>query len=273
LINPANADVLFSLGTILEKQGDIEEAKVQFEKCLEIDCEDTCGARFMLASLGCGAMPDRAPEALLDKLYKERAGTWTSCRGTELVADKLMQSISCLENPNILDAGCGTGYIGELVHNLAIPIDGIDMSNFMLQKARHKGVYKNLFHGDMVSFMAERPEHYDVVTCAATLIHFGDLHKVFEAAAITLRDNGCFIFSLFKNEKNEEDVVIGTIDDDYASGGCYAHSHGHVIRSATASGFMVEQLETDVHEYHKQQPIMGLIVVLRRQPRNIPLHL
>ena len=274
-LKPDSVDALINLGLLLEKQGRREEAQKQFERCLELDHEDRCGARFMLASLGVGKMPERASDALLAKIYKERAKTWDQSkssdrpyRGAELVVGKLRQSITDLEKLDILDAGCGTGLVGELLHDLAIQIDGIDMSEFMLQRAEAKGIYKRLFQGDLVSFMSERPGNYDIVTCAATLIHFGDLQKVFEAAAVTLRDNGLFIFTLFQNEKTGEDVVIGSIEDGYASGGCYAHSKNYITRSATSADFIVEQLDTDIHEYQGGKPIMGLIVVLRRQFRN-----
>jgi hypothetical protein len=37
---------------------------------------------------------------------------------------------------------------------------------------------------------------------------------------------------------------------------------------AEATGFAVETLEVVIHEYNQQQPRMGLLVALRRLPRD-----
>jgi predicted TPR repeat methyltransferase len=146
------------------------------------------------------------------------------------------------------------------------------MSAAMLEKAREKAVYDHAHLGDLLSFMADNANSYDVITRAATLIHFGDLTPVFHAAASSLRDDGLFVFTLFLNDSghNNHEVVVHQ-NSSLAKGGCYAHSPGYVSRLAEAAGFFVDILEHRIHEYDKKiTPIMGLVVALRRRPRLTP---
>jgi predicted TPR repeat methyltransferase len=116
-------------------------------------------------------------------------------------------------------------------------------------------------------FLNDHAESFDAVTCAATLIHFGDLRPAFDAAAKSLRDGGLFIFTLFPNEADENAIAVGSLEG-LGQGGCYQHGRAYVARLAEATGFVVESLEREVHEYRKQQPLMGLLGVLRRLPRS-----
>ncbi|PYI09190.1 S-adenosyl-L-methionine-dependent methyltransferase [Aspergillus sclerotiicarbonarius CBS 121057] len=73
---------------------------------------------------------------------------------------------------SILDAGCGTGLVGEaLTRGGADTIDGIDLSPDMLRVAGQTGVYRNLDIGDLTQPIEKPDEAYDVVTCAGTFTH------------------------------------------------------------------------------------------------------
>ncbi|MFI4939427.1 MAG: class I SAM-dependent DNA methyltransferase [Burkholderiales bacterium] len=167
-----------------------------------------------------------------------------------------------------MDAGCGSGLVGTLISDLTSRLVGVDMSAAMLEKAAEKGVYAQLCQDDLVSFMTNHSDRYDAVTCAATLIHFGDLAPAFEAAAACLRDGGIFVFTLFPNdgELSEQDIIVAA-NLGYATGGCYAHSSSYVRRIAESTGFSVEILDSVIHEYEFGKPVMGLIVALRRRFR------
>jgi predicted TPR repeat methyltransferase len=135
----------------------------------------------------------------------------------------------------------------------------------MLVKAKEKRIYHNLHQCDLLSFMAGCPGNYDVVTCAATLIHFGDLRSIFVAAATALCDDGLFLFTLFPNDDDEQ-IAVHPVHS-LAQGGCFAHGRKYVTRVAEETNFNVELLKDEIHEYHGGTPAKGLIVALRRQPR------
>src|SRR5262249_8525440 len=121
--------------------------------------------------------------------------------------------------------------------------------------------------GDLIEFLNAHGESCDAITCAATLIHFGDLRPAFSAAAAGLRDGGLFVFTVFPNDDDGEAVAAGSFAG-YAPGGCDRHGRDYVVRLAEATGFAVEALETGVQEYLRGTPTMALVVALRRVPRH-----
>ena len=269
------AEAYLNIGTTFKELGQLADAEASYKRVLDIDPEDPLGARLLLASLGLERMPMRASEAHLNKLYVKKSHNWDlgmNYFGHQLVAGALKKLSHKSKKLDILDAGCGTGLVGVLVRDLANRLDGIDMSSAMLEKAREKDTYDHTYLGDLLSFMVDNANSYDVITCAATLIHFGDLTPVFHAAASSLRDNGLFVFTLFANEggHNNQEVVVHQ-NSFLAKGGCYAHSASYVSRLAEAAGFFIDILEHRTHEYDKKiVPIMGLVVALRRRSRLTP---
>jgi predicted TPR repeat methyltransferase len=274
-IEPDNVLVHYNLGKTLKKQGKLEDSAACFRSCLEIDPQDRLGSRLLLAGLGFESMPLRASEAHLEAFYIKKAAVWDKVVdrsqkyfGAKLVAQTLKSKSNNSGRLDILDAGCGTGQVGLLIRDQASRLDGVDLSSSMLEKAREKKIYDILYLSDLESFMKDNPNKYDAITCAATLIHFGDLSPVLRAATTCLRDDGLFIFTVFQNdsEQGENDVIVSQLDA-LAGNGCYAHGKGYVTRIAKANGFVVEMLNSEIHEYRldvdNEIPIMCFIVALR----------
>ena len=262
---PGNADTLYNLGILCSEAGDHEEAARHFHKCLEHDASDSRGVRMLLARLGLAAAPERTSGAQLQKIYDVRSQFWDGERSyfaPGLVTAALQQH-AVQDKPDVLDMGCGTGLVGALVRSLTGKLDGIDISPAMLEKAKAKGAYDRLDQTDLLPFLSAHTAGYDVLLAAATLIHFGDLKSVLEAAAGALRGNGLFIFTLFSHEGGPDFAVAAS--DRLAQSGCYSHSAGYVERLAAESGFSVLQLEKVVHEHDQDgNPVPGLLVVLQR---------
>lgn len=269
---PDYAEARYNIGNVFKEQGRLEEAAACYKSCLEIEPEDRLGARLLLASLGFEPMPPRASEAHLEAFYISKASTWDmelgrtqKYYGAKLVAQALKSQPNKPGKLDILDAGCGTGHVGLLVRDMASRLDGVDMSPDMLEKAKEKKVYDNIYQADLESFMQANPGKYDAVTCAATLIHFGDLSPAFMAAAACLRNNGLFVFTVFPNEREQDgkEVVVAQ-SEGLARSGCYAHGKNYITRLAESAGFVVEAFDTEIHEYHKDKPVMCFVVVLRQ---------
>jgi len=128
--------------------------------------------------------------------------------------------------------------------------------------AKSKNVYDELHQDDLVSFMLARPQAYDVVTGAASLIHFGDLGPAFTAAGSALRAGGAFVFTVFPSERNGDFSVASL--EGFAKGGCFLHGRDYIAATASASGFGIETIDSAVHEYKNDSPVAGLVVVLRK---------
>lgn len=91
-------------------------------------------------------------------------------------------------NKVILDAGCGTGLVGEA---LAIAgtkaIDGLDLSAPMLDVARETGIYRDLDQADMNRPIDKADGTYDIVSCVGTftLGHVGPDPALRELVRVT----------------------------------------------------------------------------------------
>jgi predicted TPR repeat methyltransferase len=266
-LRPGYGEAHYNLGVLFGEGGDREQAAAHLQTCLAQDPGDTRGVRMLLAHLGLEAAPPRTPEAHLIALYDQRSRSWDSDRsyhGHELVA-RALRDHAPDRKMDILDAGCGTGLAGALVRGLAQQLDGVDLSPAMLERALGKQIYDRLQQDDMIAFLCAHPDCYDAVISAATLIHFGDLRAVFEAAARALRDGGIFVFTLFFSEAETVDFAAAA-HFDLARHGCYGHSAGYVERLAKETGFTTDLLEKVVHERDlNDQPVPGLLAVLRRR--------
>ena len=100
----------------------------------------------------------------------------------------------------ILDLGCGTGFVGQYLAELGgyTQIDGIDASKGMLEEAKKKGVYRDLielFLCNPTQYPARFHGQYDFVTASGV---FADNHfdtSVFEEILMSLKPGGIAIFT------------------------------------------------------------------------------
>ena len=259
----------YSLGIFFAKCSMQEEALLHFAICLEREPEDRRGVRLLMAAAGSGSVPDRPSEEFIRLLYAKRSHYWNRDRqyfAPELVAAALAEIHTTRNKLDILDAGCGTGLVGTIINDFANKLDGVDLSEEMLSRARSLEIYSQLHQGDLVSYMAGCAGCYQAIVSAATLLHFGDLEPVFKAATVALAHGGIFIFTLFTRFSRDMeglDMAAASLDG-LAQGGCYLHSREYVTRTAANAGFTVEMLEDRIHEYDQSgSPVMGTVVALR----------
>lgn len=72
----------------------------------------------------------------------------------------------------ILDAGCGTGLVGEALLDLKFKnIDALDYSQAMLDEAGKKDVYNKLMQADLSKPLDLRNDAYDAVICVGTFTY------------------------------------------------------------------------------------------------------
>jgi predicted TPR repeat methyltransferase len=263
---PGNADTHYNLGILCGQAGEHEAAARHFRHCLAIDPGDSRGIAILLAAMGEGEVPERSSAAQLQKIYDVRARFWdqeSSYFGHVLVAEALRDHAAA--GLDILDMGCGTGLVGGLVRGLAGRLDGVDLSAAMLDRARAKEIYDRLEQAELLSFLIAHPDSYDALLAAATLIHFGNLGPLFQAAARSLRRQGLFIFTLFPHEADNADFAVAA-SDRLAQSGCFRHGTGYVERLAADNGFAILLFKTVLHELDQDgKPVPGLLAVLRRE--------
>jgi predicted TPR repeat methyltransferase len=257
-----------NFGILLARLGRADRAKICFERHLAAHPHERDEIAMLLAAVG-GDLPLRATNQQIVQLYdSSRADGWDRAsspnngyRGHRLVAAALAKRAQ-LPLDTIVDAGCGTGLVGELLRTHTRCLIGIDMSDAMLAHARQKKLYDELHCGDLLNYMVTHPGSCDAIASAATLVHFGELDAIFAAARACLRPGGLFVFTVFPNDDDEDAVAIGTLDG-LAQGGCFRHGANYVARTAATCGLNIEMLSREVHEYARNAAIPGVVVALR----------
>lgn len=223
---------------------------------------DVAQIRYVLASLGEEPPPAAAPpgyvEALFDgysQNFDEHLVHKLAYRTPELLMAELHQA-GPQGQADIIDLGCGTGLCGPLLRPLARRLEGVDLSSLMLARARALGVYDELVHADITAALQGRTACFDIAVAADVFVYIGDLDAVFAAVAAALRPDGLFAFS----------VEAGSDDTDFLLNPRrrYAHSLPYLQRLADAHGLSVESARHSVIRKEGDEPVDGLLVVLRR---------
>ncbi|CAH3129686.1 unnamed protein product [Pocillopora meandrina] len=144
--------------------------------------------------------------------YDEMAQVWekisdnTGYKGHILCVeafDRTMENKEVYPNPGkdirILDAGAGTGGIGEMLKARGYTnVDALDISQEMLNIAAARNIYKKLICAPLKDTHMEEIEtaEYDTVLCAGTIVYGQVKPGAIEQCARFVKPGGLFIFSI-----------------------------------------------------------------------------
>ena len=118
-----------------------------------------------------------------------------------LITSDLLLSYLRNNQAKILDAGCGTGLVGEiLIKNSFQNLVGVDFSQEMLNIAKQKNVYQSLDLVDLTKKLDYEDNVFDAVICAGTFTcgHVGP-EALREMVRIT-KQGGYICFTVRKQE-------------------------------------------------------------------------
>jgi SAM-dependent methyltransferase len=91
------------------------------------------------------------------------------------------------------DLGCGSGRTAAFLRTRGdFPIDGVDVTDAMLERARRRGLHDQLVHAD-VRATGLAPGAYDVVACVLVDEHLPELAPLYAEARRLLRPAGRFV--------------------------------------------------------------------------------
>lgn len=266
-IEPGHLRAYESLGLVLHRLGNYAEAAEVFREWLDHD-PDNPFARHMFAATSGAEAPSKAADEYVRQLFDDFAANFDEnlaslkYRAPQLVAERLGRETGSNARLDILDAGCGTGLCGPLVRSHARFLVGVDLSTAMVEKARARGGYDELFVEELCAFMSARHAAFDVVISADTLVYFGALEDPLRAARICLRKGGLLTFTV---ERGDRDGDSGSGDRPYRleTHGRYSHSEAYVSTALEGAGFAGISIERGVLRRERGSEVMGLIVLAR----------
>lgn len=119
------------------------------------------------------------------------------------IADKLLAMASLNgHKKNILEIGCGTGYLTSLICSGWNPenLTAVDISNNMIESTKERClVHDNIEFirkdGERLSF--EDGRKFDLVVSSSTFQWFNDIYSSFKHYHSMIEDGGEFLFSMF----------------------------------------------------------------------------
>lgn len=267
-LDPRNVRALEALGVSLYALHRQEEAAQVYRDWLVREPEHPV-PRHMLAACGGAEAPSRADDDYVRKVFDGFADSFDeqllknlNYRAPQVLAEALGRELSAPDGAlDILDAGCGTGLCAPLLRPYAKRLVGVDLSGGMVEKARLRGGYDELEVAELTGYLQTHPCAYDVVLSADTLVYFGELQGVLNAAHAALRLGGWLAFSL-ETAQGDDDRV------DLSPSGRYQHTRQYVERVLAAAGFVDVHIGADTLRKESGQPVMGWVVLARRSSRS-----
>ena len=118
-----------------------------------------------------------------------------------LITSELLLNYLGNNESTVLDAGCGTGLVGEILYkNNFCNIDGVDFSQEMLNIAHQKNIYQSLKLVDLTKKLDYENDSFDAIICAGTFTcgHVGP-EALREMVRIT-KQGGYICFTVRKQE-------------------------------------------------------------------------
>jgi predicted TPR repeat methyltransferase len=138
---------------------------------------------------------------------------------------------------------------------------GVDLSKSMVEKARARAVYDELVVEELSQFMRSRPNTFDVVASADTLVYFGALEEPLVAARQCLHPGGILVFTV---ERLDPAVSGGPYRLE--THGRYSHAEGYVREVAAGAGFTAITSETQVLRRERGKDVVGHLVACEAAP-------
>ena len=115
---------------------------------------------------------------------------WSQRRGERIIA--LVRSLA-IEQPKILDFGCGTGWLTERLAQIG-EATGIDLAERVISAAQARWPHIRFIAGDL--FQTPLPSaYYDIVVSQEVIAHIPDQAAYLERAAEVLNSHGYLIIT------------------------------------------------------------------------------
>jgi predicted TPR repeat methyltransferase len=240
--------------------GEVDRAREIYEEWLDEEPENPI-ARHMLAACTGQQVPERASDGFIEITFDNFAAGFEAkleslaYRAPVLIGAVLQEAglppSGCTD---ALDVGCGTGLCGPIVAPLARRLVGVDLSAGMLALAEEKKVYHSLVKAELVDYLSDKREAFDLIVSADALVYFGNLARVIPALAAALRPNGLLAFTL-EHVADENGLVNYRLERH----GRYSHGRKYVESLLAASG-----LQPKIHQAQLRMeagvPVPGLVV-------------
>ncbi|MGL1931874.1 MAG: tetratricopeptide repeat protein [Desulfotalea sp.] len=225
ILKPCYKPAISNLAYTCHRMGEIDNAKELYRQLLTLDPEHT-GAKHMLKTIShdnSGHTEIEYVRELFDHFSDHFDKSLTqnlSYQVPQLIKAEVKNAVQKKNSAfrHTLDLGCGTGLIGEELKDLTQKITGIDISPKMVEKAKEKHIYDNLYVADINELQLNDP--FDLIIAADVFSYIGELNTTFSHIKDISTAETSLIFSIEKLTTNENIRLEKT--------GRYSHSLDYI---------------------------------------------
>ena len=248
-----------NLGVLYLDQDKVDEAIACYRRLIELD-HNAASARHILAALT-GETTAVAPSSYIAELFDSFSAHFEERLLVDLEYRTPWELKSLLlaapDGParfeRLLDLGCGTGLVGQVFQEISVCRVGVDLSPKMVEAAAAKKVYDELVVAEIVTFLEQNQEPFDLIVAADVLIYVGELDRIFATLARGLARNGRILFS------TEQMAGQGY---QLRQSGRYAHAFSYILAMAARHGFRVLSTQSANIRKEKGRWIAGDLYLL-----------
>ena len=247
-----------NLGATLKELGRLNEAEASYKKAIALK-PDYFSAKHMLAALT-GETTPTAPRDYVERLFDNYAAKFESSLVDDLEY-KIPRIISNMVRKeskfdflgSIMDLGCGTGLFGEEIKKFCEHLEGIDLSQKMLDKAKKKNIYNKLIKQDILTYLSNESLSFDYFISSDVFIYIGDLSDVFRLIKSRNKTAGKLAFSI---EDYDGDSFF------LEQSGRYSHSKKYIESLCEKFDYKLRHFENLALRKEKNQYIRGGLYLL-----------
>lgn len=222
---PDYAKAHYNLGLVYKDIGYLQAAKEKFQKTIEI--EPSHKQALHLLNAISEKTTNSPPNGYVESLFNSYAEKFEKSLVNELKyqAPNVLAEIIIEHSEgylgSALDLGCGTGLMGLELRPYSQYLEGIDLSQSMLEEARKKKIYDKLTCVNITEYLSRETTNFDYFIFADVFIYIGNLNHIFRQIKLKNKKGGRLVFSTEHTIKN--DFFLET-------SGRYSHSK-HYIES------------------------------------------
>jgi len=219
-----------------------ELAASAFNTAIELDPSNEA-AKHMLASVTADATFTKASNTYVTQLFEDYAENFEHSLVEELGYtgfQKLRQGFNQAFGGEekvpqfdlVIDAGCGTGLVGEQFRNVSKTLVGVDLSPAIIEEAikARPGLYDETKVGDVTEVFREK-KPISLIIAGDSYIYFGELVPLFQSMEEGLMDGGVAAFTL-ENASDEFEIKLQQTNPSWRwqlqASGRFAHNKKYV---------------------------------------------
>lgn len=259
--NPKHLPTLNNYAYLCHKSEDLNKAEKLYKQVLQLN-PDHEAAQHMLNSLA-GCTPDTAPLDYIETIFDNYAENFENNLLNDLAYQtprELWQKYNILfpdsNRSQCLDLGCGTGLAAEAFMPCSSNFTGVDISDKILQVADSKNIYTKLIKNDILSFLEQDENAYDLIVAADVFTYMGNLEALFKACFKQSMVNGVMCFSV-ENTKEETFSLKDT--------GRFGHSPSYIKNLCQQTGWTVLSSHNSRLRQDRNEWIWGHLFILQKK--------